>query len=210
VFFLCAKGAAQVVQKDWNDPYCTLQLKLNLNEYTEEPSAYVRDYEGKILVMDDDRDCQTGKIALRIVELSRAYVDGVSTWDVLDSVDGALARFAPLVTPRTGVYVRAIQRIAREPIGCLLLVDSIKIAPRWRGRGVGRVSLKIACDRFGTFCSLAALRAFPLQWEGRVAEGPREFRRDRAKLVKHYEKMGFTRIPRGDIMVKPLPGSPWH
>lgn len=199
-----------MVPKDWNDPCCSLRLNLSLNEYTEEPSAYVLDYEGGILVMDGDLDREVGKIALRIVELSRAYADGVPTCDVLDSVDGALARFAPLVTPRTGVYVRAIQRIAHEPIGCLLLVDSIEIAPRWRGRGVSRVSIKIACDRFGTFCSLAALRAFPLQWEGRVAEAPRQFRQDQAKLSRHYEKMGFIRMPRGEIMVKPLPGSSWY
>lgn len=199
-----------MVLKDWNDPFCSLQLEVCLREYTEEPSAYVLDYEGGILVMDDDRDCAVGKIALRIVELSRAYADGVPTRDVLDSVDRALARFAPMVTPRTGVYVRAVQRIAHEPIGCLLLVDSIQIARRWRGKGVGRVSIKLACDRFGNFCSLAALRAFPLQWEGRVAEGPAQFRRDQAKLVGHYEKMGFIRALGDGIMVKPLAGTPWH
>ncbi len=198
-----------MVLKDWNDPFCSLRLKLDLGEYSEEPSAYVLDYTGGVYV-DDGRPCEVGKIALRMVELSRAYSDGVPTWDVLDSVDSALARFAPLVTPRTGVYVRAIQKIAHEPIGCLLLIDSIEISPRWRGKGVGRISIKLACDRFGNFCSLAALRAFPLQWEGRVAEGPSQFRRDQAKLVRHYENMGFVRALRDGIMVKALPGTPWQ
>jgi hypothetical protein len=198
-----------MVVKNWNDPFCSLRLRLRLGEYTEEPSAYVLDYKGEIFA-GDEVDSKAGEISLRVVELSRAYADGVSTWDVLDSVDVALARFAPLVTPRTGVYVRPIQRIAREPIGCLLILNSIKVAKACRGRGVGRVSIKLACDRFGTYCTVAALRAFPLQWEGRVNEGPAQFRKDRAKLVKYYEQMGFISMQKDGMMVKPLPGTPWH
>ena len=52
---------------------------------------------------------------------------------------------------------------------------------------------------------VAALKAFPTQWEGRVDEGPQQFGRDRAKLIRYYRLAGFTPVIGGGLMVSSLP-----
>jgi hypothetical protein len=195
---------------DWKTPFCILRLEVDLTEYSNEPSAYVRTYEGKLLSGEDDIDEVVGELTFSVVELSRACCEGVNPWDVLDSIDQALAHFMVLVTNRGWVYVRSVQRIAGEPIGCLLVLDRLSVVPSWRGRGLGLSAINIACDRVGNYCSLAALRAFPTQWEGRDAANPTQFRRDRAKLMDYYRRAAFEPVLGGGLMVRGLPGTPWR
>lgn len=190
--------------QDWQTPICILSLEVDLTEYSNEPSAYVRTYEGHLLSGEDDANQAVGEIAFSVVELSRAAMEGVSPWDVLDSIDQALAYFMALVTLRGWRYVRSIQQIAGEPIGGLLVVDHIAIEPAWRGQRLGLIAIDIACERFRSQCSLAALRAFPTQWEGRVDSAPAKFRNDRRKLMAYYSQAGFLPVLNDGIMVRPL------
>lgn len=195
---------------DWNTPFCILRLQVELSEYSNEPSAFVRTYEGQLLSGEHDIDEVVGEITFSVIELSRAAAENVNPWEVLDSIDQALARFMVLVKSGGWYYVPSVARIAGEPIGCLLILDHLTVEPAWRGKGLGLSAINIVCERFGNYCSLAALRAFPIQWEGRVAEGPTQFRRDRAKLMAHYRRAGFQPVLGDGLMVRGLPATPWQ
>lgn len=123
---------------------------------------------------------------------------------MLDSVDSGLAHFCRLISRRTGMFKPSIARLAGVDIAPLLVLGHLTVQPEHRGHGLGLSAMQVACDRLGIGCPLAALKAFPTQWEGRVEEGPSEFRRDQTKLIRYYRRGGFVPVLGDALMARSL------
>ena len=186
---------------------CILDLKVVVgHRYRNygEPGQYVLTYEGRVL-SGPDYATPIGEMSMYVADLETACDAGVSPFDVLDGVDSSLAHFCELLTPRTGWFRPALERYTGVELCRLLALGSLSIDQPYRGLGLGLQAIRLACEGIGQSCELAALKAFPVQWEGRVDEGPAKFARDRAKLVRYYRNAGFKPIIGGGLMVSALP-----
>lgn len=183
--------------------HCALSLKVHAGPYLGEPSHYVTQFEGDV-VSGNNFDQPVGTMSLYVADLPMAMAEGHSTLDVLDSVDSNLAHFLSLLSVRTGLLVPSVARLADTDLSALLVLGRLHIEPPFRGKGLGLQAIEIACKRLSLGCSLAVLTAFPTQWEGRVDEGPTQFRRDRAKLMRYYRRANFEPILSNGLMARRL------
>ena len=200
---MAARDSGDDEQEDGEYGRCALSLKVHAGPYFGEPSQYVTRYEGDV-VSGDGFDETVGAMSLYVADLPMAQAEDHSTIDVLDSVDSTVAHSLSLISTRSGLFVPSVARIADSDLSALLILGSLQIDPAFRGHGLGLEAIEIACKRFSLGCSIAVLTAFPTQWEGRVAEGPSQFKRDRAKLMAYYSRAGFKPILDNGLMVRRL------
>lgn len=182
---------------------CALSLKVHAGPYCGEPSQYVTEYHGEVLSGDDLAE-PVGTMTLYVADLPMAQWENHSPIDVLDSVDSNVAHFVSLISTRSGLFVPSVAHVADTDLSAVLILGRLEIEPAFRGKGLGLEAIEIACKRFSLGCSIAVLTAFPTQWEGRVAEGPSQFKRDRAKLMQYYGRAGFEPILVNGLMVRRL------
>lgn len=186
---------------------CILDLKVVVgHRYRNygEPGQYVLTYEGRVL-SGPDYATPIGSMSMYVADLEAALDAGVCPLDVLDGVDSSLAHFCELLTSRTGEFKPALERFTGVELCRILALGRLSIEQPYRGHGLGLQAIRLACDGIGLSCELAVLKAFPVQWEGRVDEGPTKFARDRAKLVRYYRGAGFKPIIGDGLMVSALP-----
>lgn len=136
---------------------CSLNVKGNIGQRSEEPSSYVTEYEAAI-IGDTDRTVEVGALRYFIVDLLAAEDIGNDPFEVMDSYSADLAEFCRLVNSR-GFVPKVAGLIGTRPRP-VLIIDKIEIAPEYRGHGLGLMALSIACDVAGIGCALAALIAF--------------------------------------------------
>jgi hypothetical protein len=205
---LRTRKAPQVVE-GYED--CVLDLRVSVSPRYDEgdPADYFLEYEGNV-ISGPERDETIGTISMYVVDLLAAEADDVDPFDVLDAIESDLAHFCGLLSVRTGVFRPKVSDVAGIDLGRILVLNRMEIAQPFRGCGLGLQAIRTACKGVGLGCDLAALKAFPVQWEGRVDDGPAHFARDRAKLVNYYRRAGFMPFLRDGLMVAPLPlpGSP--
>lgn len=191
-----------VSDNDENDAGCFLDLRAEFSSQNEEPSSYITEFTGNIMAGIELTDV-AGKLTLFVVQLEAAFDAGTSLEDVLDCYDSDMAEFCVIVN-HSG-FPRSIEKIAGTDVCPLLILQHMTIEPEFRGRGIGLEAIKIACQTVGLGCGLAALFAFPTQWNGKAETDPKNFGRDRAKLLKYYARLGFVKTRFPGIMVKRLP-----
>jgi len=203
---LRARKAPQVAE-GYED--CVLDLRVVVRPRCRdgEPGDYLLEYGGAI-ISGPDRVEAIGTMSMYVVDLEAASDDGVSPFDVLDAIDSSLAHFCELLSSRTGAFRPKVSDFAGTDLARILVLTQLQIEPRFRGHGLGLFAIRTACDGVGQGCTLAALKAFPSQWEGRVDEGPAEFARDRAKLENYYRRAGFLPFLKDGLMLAPLPLEP--
>lgn len=182
-------------------PTCVLKLELAFGPKSGEPNGYILSYTGRIY-SGIDVDKSVGHISFHVVDLLGASEDGVSAWEVLDCLDGNLAHFCNLIDVGTDCFKPRIEALCGVPIGRILVFDRLEIDEPSRGKGLGLQVIQMVVDRLGGDCCMAVLRAFPLQWEGRVRENRVAFRRDRAKLSKYYRAAGFSPVIGDGLMAR--------
>lgn len=198
---------APPVGKGYEDCLLDLRVQFGPRLRDGEPGDYFLEYEGTI-ISGPDRNEAIGTISAFVVDLEAAVDDAVAPFDVLDAIDSNLAHFCELLSPRTGAFRPKVSDIADIDLGRILVLSRMEIEPTFRGYGLGLRAIRTACDGLGQGCVLAALKAFPVQWEGRVDEGPAQFGRDRAKLVAYYRQAGFLPFLKDGLMLAPLPLDP--
>jgi hypothetical protein len=203
---LRARKAPQVIE-GYED--CALDLRVLVGpQYDEsDPDDYFLEYEGAVL-SGPERDQPIGTISMYVVDLLAAAADDVDAFDVLDAIVSDLAHFCTLLSARTRTFLPKVSDVAGIDLGRILILCRMEIAPQFRGYGLGLQAIRTACKGVGMGCDLAALKAFPFQWEGRVDEGPARFAKDRAKLVNYYRRAGFLPFLRDGLMLAPLPLRP--
>lgn len=185
---------------------CALDLRVRVSpRYAEvNPADYFLEYEGAIF-SGAERDVAIGTISMYVVDLLAAAADNVDPFDVLDAIESDLAHFCSLLSARTGEFRPKVSDVAGIDLGRVIVLNRMEIEEPFRGNGLGLQAIRTACNGIGQGCDLAALKAFPVQWEGCVDEGPGRFARDRARLVRYYQRAGFLPIIGDGLMVAPLP-----
>jgi len=100
----------------------------------------------------------------------------------------------------------------------ILILDRLEILPRFRGQQLGLQYVRAAISRFGIGCRLAAIKPFPLQFEGKMGSvsgneteyvGPSKsmlanFDAATKKLKKYYAREGFISLRNSDLMILDL------
>ena len=97
----------------------------------------------------------------------------------------------------------------------MLVIDRIEIAPEYRGMNIGMLALCRAIQQFRFGASIAVIKPFPLQYEGKQPNENEtkkyknyksECNRAIRKLEKHYGKIGFKKVEGTQLMTLNLDG----
>lgn len=181
---------------------------------SEEPDDYVIDIEGDIRFTQSARSRDVvGQISARRLQAGRAYEDGMSLFEICDSVDQSLHDYASAVYDFDEESI--LESISDGCSGAdLLIVESIQILPAHRGNRLGLFAMRRTIDTVGDGCAVVVIKPFPLQystardlssaqrpeWETQMAmqSFTATEKAGFAKLRKHWAQLGFKRIGRTD------------
>jgi hypothetical protein len=187
---------------------------------------YLAVYEGDLFVFlddeqeNDDREYPAGQVRLFVLNENAAECEGENLFDVLDE-RAETAAYIPLLGDVAGNFSRAVCKIlGEEMVFCrnILILDRLEILPRFRGQQLGLQYVRAAISRFGIGCRLAAIKPFPLQFEGKMGSvsgneteyvGPSKsmlanFDAATKKLKKYYAREGFISLRNSDLMILDL------
>ncbi len=155
---------------NWN---CSLELPGDVREWvaSEEPDmAWAAGREDALLA----------RALVRVLPLYR----GIPLFDALDSVDGDLAAFVALV--RGDRLVDELEDMS--PFGSdLVIIDRVQVAPKWRGRKLGRLLVSHVLSTIGGSARLVAL--VPGAFEHQAGTPERAVADD--ALIAMWAELGF-------------------
>jgi hypothetical protein len=187
--------------------------------FTTEPSEYVTEIRGQILLEEHPTDlvgqgsCSrrcAGHIALSLYDLARALDDGQELMQVVDCMsEPALELYQALYDE--GGELRSEVGRALEPAGAtspsLLVIEAVEVLPRYRGGDLALAAALKAMHVFGPAGGLVALLAAPLQrpfghcsdlgrWRRRMKmdDFPADSPAVRAKLGDYWSRLGFAPV----------------
>jgi hypothetical protein len=223
------------------DPdYYELDVAITTPLRSPEPSEYATAVSARI-VFDDwppdpragmARRVPAGRLSLTVYDLARAEHDGQNPMEVFDCLsqdaletyrllyDGYEVRVPPLGLARPDA---AWQDVTSPS---LVVVESVEVLPRHRGRGLGLVAVLKALHLFGPPGGLAALWAAPINYAGGNAIPPSDplaaswgrrmkpsaFDPDPARacrtLARYWRRLGFAPVadlpPDSALCARPL------
>jgi len=185
---------------------------------------YLAVYEGDLFVFldneqeNDDREHPAGQVRLFVLNADAAEREDENLFDVLDEREETAA-YSPLLGDNAGNFSPAVCKIlAEEMVFCrnMLILDRPEILPRFRGQQLGLKYVRAAISRFGIGCRLAAIKPFPLQFEGKMGtvggsetvEPSKSMLADfdvaTKKLKQYYAREGFVALRKSDLMILDL------
>jgi hypothetical protein len=88
----------------------------------------------------------------------------------------------------------------------VFVVEHMEIEPSHRGRGLGLMAMRGLLRTFAVGETLAATRPMPTIPEGKTL-WPTEMREAQERLCRYWQRAGFVRFGRSDILVR-APGQP--
>jgi GNAT superfamily N-acetyltransferase len=171
-------------------------------EYVD--SDFVHSIFGKLSAQSEDRGDEedVGYIKASLVQFGEAMDHGISSERLGDGIDANIAGYFELLFDLdTGSWKEEVQD-EYEVSGCdLLIIDCVKIHPRWRGLGVGPAAVDRTIDIFGPGCGLVACKPWPLQFTPAFARDQKALKRLKApgvgrdeavrKLRAYWSRLGF-------------------
>lgn len=190
--------------------YYTLQLILN-------EEFYMFDDEFELALVASGADDATEYLhsvapGLRVangeVVLAQAHVavvhnnedNALSIAEVLDEAGGDYLSYLPLFDA-DGDWAHDLDEVLEGFCDDLLIVESVRVAPAWRGRQLGAFLVACAVERLGQACRAAA--CFPAPLGGAAQQGTPAHKRAMKKLTQHWESVGFTPWKEGISLLDP-------
>jgi hypothetical protein len=185
-----------------------------------EPNRYHKCIDGKVQLCKDEDEYQQktiGHFSIIIIDAESAVNEGDSMFDLLDC-DGRTADFFGIYgddlefAPEVTKALKGGERWSPN----MLIIDHLRILPKYRGNGYGLETLRWLQFHFSTGCGLVAMIPFPMQlasWDLEDAEDKRTFTKlklgtfsnNRAvafqRLRAYFARAGFVRVPGTDFMV---------
>ena len=155
---------------------------------------------------------------LFVLNADAAESAGENLFDVLDEREETAA-YIPLLGDDAGNFSHAVCKIlGEEMVFCrnMLILDRVEILPRFRGQQLGLQYVRAAISRFGIGCRLAAIKPFPLQFEGKMGSVSgneyvepsksvlADFDGATRKLKKYYAREGFVSLRNSGLMILDL------
>lgn len=211
-----------------DEGYLGTQCHIQTGEfYRGEPDNFLHEVSGNVSVFDTSgrEACVLGSFVLRQIDVDGAITERESVFDVFDQTQSTMDYFELYEGNGYTLKSRVLKALGCEdyfglPSG-LLIIDRLELRPEYRGHGYGLAAMKSLIMRFRMGAAVVAIKPFPLQFEGKVVDGPEElsrrgleaYGRDEARctrrLVTHYGRLGFKRIRGTPFMclslVQPLP-----
>jgi hypothetical protein len=185
------------------------RFAIGVNAIDSDPVDYIVGIDGEIIHFDDEgRASKVGTLSADIVRTDKALDSGESLLDVFDAHSHELRElYATLFDPETQQLKEFIDPFFGGLIGRdLLVLNSIEIQPRHRGRNLGLAAAYQLFETFEAACALAICEPFPLQfsstykddvtWRELMGIGrfTTEFHAASAKLQKYCQRLGFRQI----------------
>lgn len=201
--------------------------------YDEEPSAYLLHWTGRVIHWEENDETTAvkrpiGNFSAIFVNAAGAINDGVSLFDVFDTERTTFDYYQAMFDQATEDFTDQVVKVAFRGDYALspnvLILDRLTILPEYRGKGRGLMVLRGLMQYLGPGAGLMAMKPFPLQGESRprspealaerqlleLDQYPGDMRKATSKLVRHYKRLGFIRLPKSPYMVRdgalPLPG----
>jgi hypothetical protein len=186
-----------------------------------DPEEFLSHYEGEVKVYESegDRSECAARLSLFIVHAEAAHRAGVSLYDVFDT-DAKTEPYLALLGNDEGNFSPAVLRVLKEEFAMnqdMIIFDRIEILPKFRGKGLTHRVTEVCLDRLAGASRIAALKAYPLQFEpGAKKPSDAWGRRMRlaaltgtkseatARLKKYYSKMGFVSVRGTNLMIRNL------
>ena len=192
--------------------------------YELEPDDYIHETAGVVAMFTSGGRVTTelGKFIVKQVDVDSAVAEGESVFDIFDHYSSTIGYYDLYATNGWEFSRRVLRALGCEdsfmmPSG-MLIIDRLELYPEYRGRGIGLQAMKFLIARYRMGAGIAAIKPFPLQFEGGIQDEP-ELLRQRGldkyppsevvcqrRLQAHYRKLGFRKIPRTPFMCLPLVG----
>jgi GNAT superfamily N-acetyltransferase len=187
-----------------------VDFEVSIGQEFGDLSDFITVYRGSaIATMNDDSERKIGKVTIYIVERGRILNEGMSLFEVMDSLDGdSCDCFANLFDRKTEELKPVVQRLLSEDRSLdwdLMLIEHLELDQEYRGQGIGKEIALMAIRKLGANCGVITCVPVPLQFSGRDCKRqiPRGRRVAQQRVRQFWEGVGFVRIPRTDYYVWP-------
>ena len=173
-----------------------------------EPEEYLVHIQAEIVQVTEDGKTPVGNVDAYVVAADRAMDEGEDIRLVCDDIGDGLEDLCGLVFDGSGSLSEGVGD------GCagndVLFLRQATVHRDHRGQRIGLAAVLRVIEDFGRGCAVAVMKPFPLQLStGRDRSVDVEgFEPDdalaRAKLERHWEKLGFTRLNDSALFVLDL------
>jgi len=176
-----------------------------------EPNDFVTEFMGDILYTTDDKTRRIGAFDVTRVNIALGKDLDEAAWEIFDAHSARLADdFQIIFSHNTDDFKESIKQYFCTPDFDLLIIDSIILSPKFRGRGLGLMAARTIVDQLGWGCGLTVAMMTPvLPCDADEARVPRRWlpgvsdfctQADaKGKIARHFEKMGFERIGQSEL-----------
>jgi len=177
---------------------------------TEEPSDYVYEIGGGIDVVDEGGDGQTiGKLTMFMFDIAKGVNAGFDPFTIIDSWSQESYEYGqaiyggsdPMSDTLNGSYElseAASDLTEGGSIDRILVLNTMRINPEWRGHQIGLKGLHAATLMYG-HASFVIMKPWPLVEEGQPKLSPAVRRKGQLKLQKYWKRLGFQRMGKSDF-----------
>jgi hypothetical protein len=159
-----------------------------------EDQDLIHDIDGKIFHEEGmEKRARVGAIWAQKLDLGEALERRVSMYEVCDAESGELFEAYEAIFEK-GSRVR--EDLELESFGDILIVHTITIDEKHRGRKLGLVALLQTIKTLGGGCSMVVIKPFPLQFSCKVTKKNEKQCLDaQEKLATYWRRLNFMRIP---------------
>jgi len=187
--------------------YCTVEFNLSAPAVRVTADQFVLPISGNVIASlassDDDSFLEVGYVRATLMRIGDALDTGISAIDVLDAISEETAECVALFDRRTGHLRESVSnQLDQSFTSDVLLVERLQIAEEHRGYGLGLLAMRAVINAFAHPQCLVVCKPFPLQFAGQVTRvNEREAEIAQKKVGEHWQKVGFQRVPRSELLV---------
>lgn len=195
------------------DEFISISSNTSFNNTDDAANRYITTHEGLISWYDEESDeHQVGSFKALILDVASAWNDEMDLFDFFDLTQAGNDIYAALVDHESGWYWDDLEeQYGFDEFSSLFVLDRLEIKPEFRGKGLGLIAINLLIERLGVCCRLAALKAYPLQFEARRPSDTdssdyAEFSMDKdealASLKAYYSRAGFESYRDKHVMIR--------
>lgn len=180
-----------------------------------EPSDCVYVITGKVVGLgENNRYTLAGKFKAFYLDADTAQAEGIPIFHIYDEQSETVDYFTAIYSVRRGEISfsdRLCRLLGDAPYwGNVLILDRLEILPKFRKHNLGLLVMRRLIERYRAGVEIVAIKPFPLQaecldstpWRKRLHlhKLDADSDRSRAKLRRHYAKLGFKHLRGTEFM----------
>jgi GNAT superfamily N-acetyltransferase len=164
----------------------------------ELPAVQVWDVDAVESVWEDDGEGAPIEHSVARMQIVKGSLDDPSLWDQLDAIEGDLEVIGSELLDHRGDLTSDVYDHVSGGGSYLLILNSVRVAPAWRGFGVGVMLAGLALQTLGD--DAACVATFPAPLDGSQGKARKEAVR---KLEKVWAQLGFQPFGGGVWILDP-------